>query len=656
MQFPFLCKFCQKSKFNEALKIFNQFDSDTLGDLPRKKVIIFLTDGVPYPTILQGWADQIDSDFPFDPVLLQQENCLAKAFTKEDKNNCLGNFTVNNEIAYVNSVYIWSILLNANQGFEYSEYISFLEDMQQISKSHGGRQVSIEHYSQIPPTFLEILSTLAGTKAVAVDCNPFSVDPYLQQATLSIFKINKDIPVEISYKDGNDTYTITQEDIEDNMTWPLQFLGFTVKDYAGIDDPETESSIDRYVFSRPHASEWKISAPTVSNCEGIQASFEPLDIDVRSVSPSVTIPQYDLEPYYDQSSPIYIEYQLIDRVSQAPIEEESNYPLTVIATLTVPDGGKEDFYLKYNPDTKTYRSETPLKVNVVGRYALESQATTKVQDGIRVLFEKEISYFDVAPTLPFKIKILEPQPRQIFPLHEGPQNGFGLNPVDFRVELTDRDGVQIDPSLILVNPNESLQGMIYSGSNIQAQFDFTVDQNNSTEFIGQVNSLGEGNYRLAVSILGEESYIAQYRPDNKIVETDFTLQDTVWTRPITYKVLGIILLALIIAGIILIALNRNNPVKGTLVFELGGKEIESVPISTSWNVKKFKRSILNAAYPSLGLKSLKVYNSKEQSGCVEYKAVETSGNQYTDILMPGNPGEFASGMTVRYEPLDQPVE
>jgi len=638
--------------FNEALKIFNQFDRDVLGELPRKKVIIFLTDGVPYPTITRGWTEQIDSDFPFDPTLLQQENCLAQALTKEDKNNCLGAFKVNNEIAYVNSVYIWSILLNANQGLEYSEYISFLEDVQQISKGHGGRQVSIEHYSQIPPIFLEILSTLAGTKAVAVDCNPFSVDPYLQQATLSIFKINKDIPVEISYKDGNDTYTITQEDVEDNTTWsqPLHLPGFVVKDYASIDDPETTSSIERFVFLRPHAAEWKISAPTVSNCEGIQASFEPLDVDVRLVSPSVTIPQFDLEPYYDESSPIYIEYQLIDLVSQAPIEEEPNYPLDVVATLIGPDGMKEDFHLKYNPGKKTYQSEIPLKVNVVGGYMLESRATTSVKGGVRVLFSGEENYFDIAPTLPFKIKILEPQPGQTFPLHEGLQNGFSLNPVVFRVELTDRSGVQLDPSLILVTPDKSLQGIIYSGSNIQTNFNFSVDPNNSKEFIGQVTLPKEGSYRLSVSITDEKSYIAQYRPDNKIVETDFVLKDTLWTRPITYKVLGITLLALIIVGIIAIALNRNNPVTGTLVFEIGTTHIADIPIGTGWNISKISRRTLQA-YSSLGLKSLKVQKSKEQLGCIDYSAVDMNGNPYSGTLMPESTTPFAGGMTIRYDPL-----
>jgi hypothetical protein len=637
--------------FGEAQKIFDQFDIDALGDLPRKKVVIFLTDGIPYPPISQGWVDQVDFDFPFDATLLQQEKCLAQALTPEDRNNCLGKVK---ESAYTNSIYIWSILLNANQGVEYSEYTSFLQDMQQISTTHGGRKVSIEHYSQIPPTFLNILTTLAGTKAVAVDCNPFSVDPYLQQATLSIFKINKDVPVEISYKDGDHTYTITQKDVEGNETWPLQFPGFSVKDYTSIDDPETKSSIERYVFLRPHAAEWKISAPTSSNCEGIQASFEPLDVDVKLISPLIMIPQYDLEPYYDQNSPVYIEYQLIDRGSQAPVEEEQNYPLDVTATVISPDGSKEDFHLEYNLSTKTFRSEAPLKVNVIGRYMLESKATASVkEENDLVLFDGEKSYFEIAETLPFQIKILEPQPGQIYSLHGGLTTNFSIVPIEFRVVLTDRDKNKInkiDPALIFKDPNLSLQGTVSSGKD-EFPISFGLDPKHPDEFIGQVTSITEeGNYHLSVSVKNDEAYSAKYRPDKKFAEMDFILRDTVWTRPVTYKVLGITLLALIIAIIIIIVLNRNNPVTGTLVFEVGETHIADISIGTGWNISRISRRTLQA-YSSLGLKSLRAQKSREQLGCVDYSAVDTNGNPYSGTLMPESPTSFAGGMTVRYEPL-----
>lgn len=641
--------------FEEAQNIFSQFDIDILGDLPRKKVIIFLTDGIPYPPISRGWIDDISSDFLFDATLLDQEDCLVNAVTPEDKNNCLGNFAVT-ENAYENSVHIWSILLNANQmeqeqEFEYSEYTEFVQDMQQISKSHGGQQVSITHFSQIPPTILDILTTLAGTKAVAVDCNPFSVDPYLQQATLSIFKINKDVPITISYVDGGNTYTITQKDVEGNTTWPLVFPGFTVKDFSSIDDPETESSIERYVFLRPHTSEWSISAPTQPNCDGIQASFESLDIDVKLVSPSPTVSQYDQEPFYDESSPVYIEYQLIDRGSQAPIEEEPNYRLKVKTTLTGSDGKIKDFDLIYNPSTKTYKSEAPLSVNVIGRYTLVSRATTSVkEEDDLILFDGETSSFEVTETLPFKINIIEPKLNNIYSLHDGPKTNFSVIPMEFRVVVTDRSKNNIDPALIFKDPNLAFQGTVSLGDE-KFPISFAIDPESLGEFIGTITTLKEeGNYHLSVSVKDEEAYAAKYRPDNKIVETDFILQDTVWTRPVTYKILGIALLALIIAIIIAIALNRNNPAAGTLVFELGSENIADISISTGWNVAKIKRSTLNA-YPSLGLKSLKAYKSREQLGSVEYQAVDMSGNRYNGTLMPNNTSQFASGMTVRYEPL-----
>jgi len=658
--------------FRKAKEILDEFAKVPLGGLPRKRVVIFITDGLPADRSIddigaysRSLVDNVNQWFLFDSLLQQRESCLVKALEKAksigrsdispgDKNDCLANFKVEDG-AYKNSTYIWSILLNAYSGVSPVHYSSFYNAMDQIGRNHAGKVVPIDQNTEIPGAFLDILTTMAGVRAERIGCTPFAVEPYLQQATLSFFKIDEDIAVEISYENGGRTYTITQDDIK-NKPMPLEIEGFTVKDYT------SENTIERYVFLRPYAGFWNIRIPSTSNCEGIQAFFEPLEFDVYQKSPPATVPQYDLPPFYDTSSPVYIEYQLVNReVPAEMIGPDPQYPLTMTAKLKKISGGEElsPIELQYDPVRGTYRSKDPLLVGVVEKYELTVRAETSYVDteiqGKRVLFE-ETHFFEIIPVTPFRIVITEPQapktqdkPLAVYPLHGGVITGLKIVPVEFRVILTDRTGNKIDPSLVFSNPNVSLQGTV---APTDEKVTFTLDPNQPDEFLGYITSLrDEGTYHLSVFVEDEVAYIDLYRPDNKIVGTDFILRDTLFTRPLTYKVLGIAALLAVIIAIVLVALNRNNPITGTLVFEIGTTHIADIPIGTGWNVSKISRRTLQA-YSSLGLKSLKAKKSKEQLGCIDYSATDMNGNPYSGTLMPESTTPFAGGMTVRYEPLE----
>ena len=658
--------------FGDARNILKDFASVPLGGLPRKQVIIFITDGIPAHSSIDSVSEysnalvsNVRQWYPFDSVLLQRDACLAGALKKarsvgqsdispEDKNDCLANFKVEDS-AYVNSTYIWSILLNAYSDVSPDRYSSFYNAMDQIGKDHAGKVVPIDQNTEIPGAFLDIMTTMAGVRAERLGCQPFAMDPYLQQATLSFFKIDEDIPVEISYESGGQTYTVTQDDLK-NKPMPLEIDGFTLKDYT------SDNAIERYVFLRPHAGFWNIRVPSTSNCDGIQAFFEPLDFDVYQKSPPATLPQYDLSPFYDVSSPTYIEYQLINR--EAPTEmigPDLQYPLTVTAKLKKISSGEElpPIDLEYDSVRGTYKSKDPLLVDEVEKYELTVRAETSYVDtkiqGKRVLFE-ETHFFEIIRVTPFRMVITKPEspktqdePLAVYPLHGGVTTGLEIVPVEFRVILTDRDGNKIDPSLVFSNPNVSIQGTV---APIDEKVTFALDPAQPDEFVGYITSLrDEGTYHLSVSINDETAYKGLYRPDKKIEGVDFILRDTLFTRPITYKVLGIAALLAVIIAIVLVALNRNNPVTGTLVFEIGTTPIADILIGTGWNVSKISRRTLQA-YSSLGLRSLRAQKSKEQLGCVDYSAVDMNGSSYSGTLMPESPTPFTGGMTVRYDPLE----
>ena len=211
--------------FQKAKDYFDSFANQPLGDLPRKRAIIFLTDGNPQfvegqlasDQYMKDLRDRLQVDFPFDTTLLQQEQCISVArdqakqaglldIKPEDLNKCLTTYPVGGE-SYENSTYIYSVLLNSGHIYSDNNYTS----IKQISESHGGQVMLLANNNDIPTRFLTILTGLSGVKVTKVGCESFPVEPYLQQAAFSFFKADKDIDVEISYERDGQKYTITQQ-------------------------------------------------------------------------------------------------------------------------------------------------------------------------------------------------------------------------------------------------------------------------------------------------------------------------------------------------------------------------------------------------------------------------------------------------------------
>jgi len=646
--------------FEEAEKILKGFAQQPLGDLPRKQAIIFISDGVPsFPDIPSDYnstlMSEVNEDFQFDPKLLDQEKCMTEAFqiakargesniSSQERQNCTIEFPAY-EDAFKDSTYLWTILLNNGTPYQPNFYTT----LETLSIGHGGAIFNLSDNSDIPSKFLDILTRLSGISAERLGCQPFPVEPYLQQAMISFFKPAVDFDVQISYEENGQTHIITSSDLANSTSWPLEMQGFTINDHTN------DNTIERFVFGHPHGGMWEIMA--YPNCNGLQAVFQPLEITALQSEPGSVIPQYDLPPYYDQASPVYIEYRIVDRsMNDLPVEIDPRFPITVETTLTYPDGTTHVLNLVYDSNNKVFRSEEPLLTNIVGTYQFTTQATTPHADTRqsepRVLFIDGPRTFSVIPVTPFQLEITEPAPNSILPLHGGLMKGFRIQPVNFRARITSRSGELIDPALVFKDPNNALAGDVTGSSNEgTSSLALYPDPSVPGEYVAQaVNLNAEGDYRLEVSIGGDQ-LSSQYRPDSSKADVDFKLRDPLFNRPITYKFMGIGLGFLALIGIVVVILNRTSPVTGTLVFEAGSANIADISIGSGWNVTRIRRSTLQA-YPSLGLKSLRARKSKEQLGCVDYEAVDINGNRLPGTLMPDQTTGFTGGMTIRYEPVD----
>lgn len=646
--------------FTEAKRIIDSLAEQPMGELPRKRAIIFLTDGEPYfdgklPSDRYMWdlKDKVLIDFPFDESLYQREMCLAEgraeavekgvgAIDHEMLNYCLTNYPVEPD-AYENSTYIFSILLNKGNIYQENVYRS----IKQISESHAGTVNLLVDNDDIPSIFVDIMTNLSGIEMIKVGCVNFAVEPYLQQATLTFFKADEDINVEISYERDGTTYTLVQDDVEGITSWPFSLPGFVIKDHT------VDETIERFVFDHPVGGWWNIRASVFTDCSRIQAYYEPIDISPILLEPQSVIPQYDLPPFYDEADPVYYAYQLANRDgSGEPLSLDPLYPLILSVAIVHPDGKQEIQELVYDSDRKVYRSVEPVLVSTPGRYEFTTTATTRYVDSEitepRILFVDGPRTYEVLTVEPFVFLITKPMPGETLRLHDNFPR-YDLLPFSFAIQISRRGGGDMDSALVFPDTSMAFSGQITTSSGeIVGTVNFIPNPSNPGEFTVRTDmSIEEGTYQLTV-LVGE--YNAQYHPDNSTASVVFTVKDNLASDPDVPKIIGIILGVLLLAVIIIIILNRTHPVTGSLIFELGTAEVAEVPISSGWNVTTRKRSTLD---PQLGLKLLKARRSRSNLGAVEYFAVDNSNNKYNDELFPNNPRQFTGGMTIRYEPLVQ---
>ena len=326
-----------------------------------------------------------------------------------------------------------------------------------------------------------------------------------------------------------------------------------------MEDHTVDDTIERYVFDRPVGGYWSIRASVYTDCDRIQAYFEPLDISTAMVSPQPVIPQYDLPPYYDSSSPAYIAYQLVNRNENGePLALDPVYPLNLSVQIhKLPNGTPETLNLVYDFNAKTFRSENPILVNEVGTYEFTTTATVRYVDSRntepRVLFVDGPRTYEVQQVDPFTFSITAPGSNEKMILHGGFPR-FSIQPVVIYVQVTKRGGGGIDPALIFPNISSAFTGKITDlGGTTITTLNFTPNPAKLGDFIAQTNQLtAAGNYKITANV---GIYYPQYHPDQSTSGIDFSMVDTLLTNPKTYKFAGVGLGILFLIGILIIILN-----------------------------------------------------------------------------------------------------
>lgn len=622
-----------RAAFEQAEKLFNSIGSGT-GD--RKRVIIYVTDGVPN---MEGWPEgewdpytkrlknYINETFNFDPTLLALENCFAEVRDRypnleeapvEVVNACIDSNKVDAE-AFQNSTYLYTIIFETPTAFP-----SILLDIyEELSVSHGGELFNLTdgNTAQVSSTMREILSRLSGVRAGLVSCGAFAVNPYLKVAKLNIYKNDEENVISLSYTDAAGNVHKIAGGME--IAGENGFQLFEPYYSFGINE--------RYVFANPYPGVWELNA---DYCEGLDAYYE--QVEFQSGDYQLPLPfeiaTYDREPYYDAKKPIYLEYPMKD-ISGNIIQQYDHpfFAVNVQVDVEDPSGKVTNYPMVWDPagsDGGKFISSNPLQLPVPGTYKVNIVGTVMTYEGEpsikgttaltelftvpRELFRHEGLEFNTFPVEIFSFDILEPQNDSIDrPVHGTILDGLPLpvNPLSIRVRMNPPSNVAVND--VFVNSSEPFQATLNTPDSA-ITITLQPDPVNPGEYYGELShgDLSDidavGSYLWTVS-LDENSFDVHFRPDTYEKVVSFSREDGFFNRVQSYTILLGILIAIIVAIILYNILIRTDKISGVLEFQslVGNATIAEFSLNSGKNWATINRRQLED-YPQLDLVKVRV--------------------------------------------------
>jgi len=524
------------------------------GEQPRKRAIIFVTDGIPcvdndlgtcgpaYPAgqYMVGLQQQINADFTFDPIALAREQCLQAVrdaqpdpeaeLPFDERQRCLTEHPAGPQ-SYDNSTFIW-VLLMRDAGRPYPS--SVYDIWQNIVNNYAGRLIDLSNNRQgIPTAFRGILEQLTGVRAARLECGNFAVNPYLKKAVFNFNKFEPSVRVTLSYVDISGTEHTLVDNTHDG--------GFDVTEHL-VSGPN-----ERYELAYPYPGLWSISS---EDCNNLDAFYQPIEAAAQSVQVPPVVAQYDLPPFYNPDAPLHLEFQFIDAETRqvVPQADHSQFALNVTAEVSGPND-TQTYALAKVPNEELYRTTDPLPVSVPGNYTVKFRVATNWHAGepnivstdytavfnTQRLLLQQTAGFQVRPVIPFRLDVVSPATGQtLVPVHvaPGPDNPPALAPIPVRLRLVNRDGTPFtDWAIALPRPDSTFVAqMEIDGQTVSAPL--SPDPQTPGEFIGQLPGaavLGEQALTVQLSDLQDITLLNEdYYPDNPRQPVTFARADETW--------------------------------------------------------------------------------------------------------------------------------
>ena len=680
-----------EAAFNEVYRIWRTAPIIDDDDHVTKRVIVFLTNGISkksptdYALGTESVKQQVNALFPFDPVLLAREQCLNASRDEEgavEENaaaQCMANHMPANEAeAYKNSVYIWTVFLKPPGYEKYGEaYQKIINHYDEMSKTHAGEAVELRANSRkdIPTTFRKILSYLAGVRPVLLNCGSFAMNPYLREARITVYKIDPEIKITLSYKDQDGvTHSITAGK-------PDSDSAFRVKNYY------TFGANEAYFLSYPYAGIWELTA---DNCQGLDTYYEQVQVNTsQKLSLPDIIPQYEVEPFYDPEYPQYLTYEMHDRETGELILQ-ANHPRFAVKTkadVLAPTGETREYALKWDANKKAFVASEPLWVAAAGVYnvhitgvsyaredkpsPLNTVVPELVFDKLFTLFEVK-TQFEVGKVVPFTIEIVQPTGKfkNVHRLSFDRYPPLLVAPMTVQVRLLDRDKNMLPKPEEYLKSTQGVFTAYLEGGEKTAQVVLQPDPQNPGYFTGIAENFDAVGAQTVRVEMNPDAMLKDRRPYNREVEVEFERVDDLFHTPPFWNFLAYAFAVYLVGAAIVFFAVRTNKVNGTLAFEDGSALIAEFNLYSGKNWRDIKnRELKNQS--QLGLKWMRISNaprgksrpvegefglsnSETSQPGIRVRGARSDGSKFDFELAPNLPTPYnESTITMTYQPVNK---
>lgn len=634
--------------FDQAYQMLRAAADIRVAGQLRKKVIIFLTNGVPHCNECSKdpadettkVKDRVNKLFPFDSTLLQLETCLAdlrKEYPEEEipperTSQCLANYRPD-QSAYDNSVYLWTVYLQppGYDAYQYAYRGRVITSYEEMSRLHAGSAIELQSNSinDIPVTFRTILSSLAGVRPVLLQCSNFAMNPYLRQARITVYSISEENRITLAYQD------VSGNRFEIKNGQPSSPGAFDLENYYEFGTNES------YILNFPYPGIWSLTA---ENCNGLDVYYEKVEItSTQQIGLPAQIPQYEVAPFYDPEDPVYLTYQMRDTFTGTVVQQAAHprFAIEAQATVTGPNGTIE-YPMVWEPTSQSFRASEPLQVPSPGEYSVHIVGQTYTRDAnpsplesidFEQVFPSPLTLFDITtkvnvfPVTPFKVEVIEPVPGgTITPIHENILDGgwpLKIKPLRIRIRLLDRDGNPIDnPQDYLASTESAFTAQLFGNGKNSERVTLKPAPDTPGYFEGEIPNFEISGSQTVKVEMAQSAMLEDKRPYDRIVEANFSRVDSLWTQPAFYPALLVLLVVVSIASMVYNISIRTNKISGNLIFKDGMTTIAEFNLASGKNWRIISSRELDQ-YPQLMLKQIKAVNVKAPK--VRRKSTEEIG-------------------------------
>lgn len=530
--------------FREAAAILGTWKAQPLGEAPRKRMVVLVTDGGPCPYVEQNekgtWVCAW-KEYGSRNGYLQQLEQLTKPLGTDFPWRGADN---------PNSVYLWMIAFNdakRDGGYDYLADRDLLGRWTSIAQGHGGEvrvlsrgAAAKQANADLTTIVANILDPILGSNLVPWDCRkPIWIEPYTSNVTIiHIFRrgANPDVDIE----DVN----VTIRALRQTQTVAEFNRGEVTTGAAEVNDYTRDGPNERYVLYFPPPGKYLVEVQGADLCKDLDVRIGNVAITPKVLNPveGAVFSEIEEAPYYDEVTGEPFRIQLLQQGRNKdlqPLTEMAGFPLDLSATVQIQrESGEtleEVYHLRRTDDSNAYyesrlseKDATDfLRTRYPGRYSWKLVGTTPNPrylegetdaDSTIPVLNLEGS-FRVVRVPRFAFQVIEPAQGDVVLVNDIEGGKAIPVPVQVTVQLVDESGNPLSPKGVLTNASidtfelalEDPTGRLLETILLRPDF-------SRPTLTGSIRLLNpgekpdpEGQYKLSVRLLG--NYASdKYRP------------------------------------------------------------------------------------------------------------------------------------------------